>query len=639
MKKGFILALLMVAMVAMVLPVSARAPIVGPLPTIIIGDADDAETSGSVQYGILRAPDILDLMEKIDWNNAPDVYTSDLYHAYLLNPDEGTPPSILPYDATGIIDLLTTEEYDNIIVSGTAPAATARIPLPSLSLFDATHHPAIVDPATADPTDDGEVLSTYTAETTLIFLAAVEATDSPVLAAADLGTTSTADSVSPITVKCQSGGNDATESPITVVVSYTFEGDTEGWLFKTLAGYAVPAAIGGVGETGVGFRLAAPASALTHAYWQSPQDISGSSEQAGRVYRALAKLTSTAGSSDTCSGWRLTCRNRGFSHVSKVTMETSGAQPAGEQNAPASGDSAPYETRLYWVAPYFLGDMGDTEGQALTPDPAGDYREYAVTFDQIANGGSTPDTGDLVMEEIEISYILRPIDVTPEIVWGTGGTAFNAALGAGQWKQGASLASLGFADGTINIAAANITMNIGGTSGNRYVAATSQDYSLTSPYPPVNQLQPVSNHLYRFSYAVSCASRSTVPTYRCSINGLYQVPLSLPANRKMNWAEYNAYSNLTMIGKLPAYIWPGQSAAVCPGAPSASAGAPTRLESYVWSHSVAPQTGSLISTIFPVLSLADVGNFDGVETSSLWADPHGNLLFSAAQWEDLGSDY
>ena len=640
MKKGFILALLMVAMVAMVLPVSARAPIVAPLPTIIIGDSEGAVTSGSVQVGIMRYADALDLLDptKINWNNVTDIYTSDLYHAYLLNPATGTPvPNILPYDATGIIDLLTTVEYANILADGTAPAASARITVPgaatqTMSLFDATRHPALVDVAAADPAVDGVELSTYTAETTLVFLAAVQATDSTRIAATNLGlTTSTADSVSPVKVMCQSSGSDSTTPATEPVVTYTFEGSVDGWAFATMVGLAFPSSVGGTGETGIGFELASAATALTHGSWLSPQTISGSSEQEGRVYRVVADLTSTASSSDTCSGWRLTFRNAGFAHYGKVTVETG----VGEANAPASG--TPYEARLYWAVPYFLGDMGDGEGQALA-GPTGseqDYRLYRITFDSIATAG---DTGRLIMEEVELSYILRPSDpMDAEIEWGTdaGQTPFNAAVGEGQWKAGASLSSMGFTDGNVTVNAGSVVLAIGSATGSRYASVTSQDNEQTGDYLPVNQLKPVSSRLYRFSFAMACGSQASVPTYRCNINGLTLIPGVSLVDRKITWGQYFAYSNLQKIGKEPFYVWPAQSATVCPGAPGTST--PTTLETYVWSHSVAPQTASLITTIVPLMSVVDVGNFQ--VTGSEWNDPTTNMTISSAKWEDLGSDY
>lgn len=294
MKKGFILALLMVAMVALVLPVSARAPIVNNLPTIIIGDGDDDVTSGTVQVGIMRYTDALDLLDptKIDWNNPVDLYPADLYHAYLVNLDGANPdPEVLPYNEVGIIDVLTTTEYANLLATQVPPAASARITTPSvttsqtLSLFNATRHPGLLDPMGASPAVDGVALSTYTAETTMLFVAAVEAADSGRLALTDGGTTSTTDSVSELKVICQSGGNDGREAAREVVENPLFEGSVEGWTYSTLSAYPYPASIGGTGETGIGFNVTTVASGLTHASWASPADLSGSSSQAGKVYR------------------------------------------------------------------------------------------------------------------------------------------------------------------------------------------------------------------------------------------------------------------------------------------------------------------------------------------------------------------
>jgi hypothetical protein len=662
MKKGFILALLMVAMVAVVLPVSARAPIVNPLPTIIIGDTDagDSGTSGTL-LGIMRYTNALDLMDptKIDWNNPTDVYTSASYHAYLVN--LGTPvPNILPYNAAGGIDLATSTELTNLLATGATPAASARLTSPGaatymLSLYDETRMGTLADPMGANPLTDGVPVDTYSANTTLVFVAAVEATESHSLAATDLGTTSTADSISPIKVICQSGGTDSKAAPKTDVVLYTFEGSAEGWLFTTLAPYPSPVAVGGTtADHGIGFNIAsaAPSGLATHGVWASPATISGSSENQGRVYRAAAHLTCTSTGSDTSVGWRLTFRNIGFSHFGKVSLESIGAEPTGEKNRPVGADTAPTEVRLYWVAPYFLGDMGDGEGQSLMvvslgpPVVTQDARKYKVTFDAL---GTTGDTGQLMMEDMDISYILRPMDMDAVVAWGTGSgeTNFDEPAGSGGWKTASSQA--GFANGVTTPHPGDVVMNIGGTSGLRYTGTTSQDFDIvTYPYLPVNQLLPVSNHLYRFSVSLSCASRATVPTYRCIINGWNRVPVDpvtfnvQTTARKMIWVNFFAYSNWVGIGKQQYYIWPAQdvSPLVCPGAPSSNASAPTRLEVYVWSHSVAPQTPVLVSTMFPILDLVDVGLFGSdVAPPPLWQDPHGNMTFTSAQWEDLGQDW
>jgi hypothetical protein len=654
MKKGFILALLMVAMVAMVLPVSARAPIVNALPTIIIGDTStgDVVTSGTGQAGIMRYTDALDLMSptKINWNNPTDIYTSASYHAYLINLAPGAPvPNILPYNAAGGIDLATSTELANLLATGAVPNPSARLTSPGtslkLSLYDQTRMGTLANPATADPATEGKLVDSYTANTTLIFVAAVEATESHLLAATDLGTSSTADSVSPIKVICQSGGKNSLAAPTTPVVLYTFEGSVEGWTFQTAAGFPAAGQVGGTGETGIGFNLASPAPAgnVTHGSWLSPATINGTSQQAGRVYRAVAKLTSNATGSDTSPGWRLTFRDLGFSHYGKTHLDSTGAEPTGEHNRVTAADTGGLEARLYWVAPYFLGDMGDGQGQATNPGQ--DLRPYRVTFDAL---GSTGDQGRLIMEELNISYILRPMDMDPVIAWGTdsGQTPFNAAAGSGGWKGATTQTGIGFADGVRSINAANFTLNISGSSGNRYVGATAQDFDIvTYPFLPVNQLRPVSNHLYRFSFDLSCASQARVPTYRLIINGWNRVPVSPPFNvqqtaRKMLWMQFWAYSNWQQFGKQQYYIWPGQNVSplVCPGAPSSNPASPTKLEVYIWSHSVAPQTDSLVSTMYPLVDVVDVGLF-GAGLGTLWQDPTGDMTFKSAQWEDLGQDW
>ena len=216
MKKGLILALLVVAMVALVLPVSARAPIIKSLPTIIIGDADD-DASGN---GILRFPAALDLKDTkfVDWNN-DESYTSDTFHAYLYPVDSPAATDIVAYNATRIIGTLTTPEY-TALLGGTMPAPDTRITSYTsptvqnwaVNLFDARRHPAILSPATADPATQGEPLDAYSEEVAMKLVCGVTSGTTLVVSQADL------------TVKSQSGQNDQRILTFTEVRNYSFTG-------------------------------------------------------------------------------------------------------------------------------------------------------------------------------------------------------------------------------------------------------------------------------------------------------------------------------------------------------------------------------------------------------------------------------
>jgi hypothetical protein len=623
MKKGLILALLVVAMVALVLPVSARAPIIKSLPTIIIGDADD-DASGK---GILRFPSALNLKDTkvVDWNN-DESYTSDTFHAYLFQVTDPSTATVKAYNATRVIEPLDATEYANLLAAGAMPAADTRITSytsPSnqnwlVNLFDAGRHPRITSPATADPATQGELLDAYSEEVAMKLVCGVTSGTTLVVNKPEDGN---------LVVKCQSGQNDSKSSPFTEVVSYSFSGSNDGWTFATLAGFdAATPTTAGPGSTGIGFVVSAPIT-LTgpcmYSLWTSPANLPSSNADGGKVYRATATLESTSTSPATALGYRLRYFCTGFAHQGFMIVKSTPSVANDAVNVPYAGH--PFTAKLFWAPRPDLGDMGDGEGQTMVL--LGEVlRNYKLAWEII---GLTGQQGTLTMESIYVDSFAKPAATTKVVAWGSGSgeIPFNAADTAGGMQTRNSVPS--FTDGSIAAAAANAVVTLTGTEKTKRYVGIKPNF-----VAPLINVKPVANHLYRFSATLACASRTAIPTYRVVVNSQIVPPLpavQLGAGRDIGWIDWFSFSDAAGAGgKQTGYMLPGQT--VAPFAPATGGSA---IDVYIYSHSIAPTTVGT-SIFVPILDSVDCGVYGNL---TVWPDPVTAMTWSAAGWEDLGADY
>jgi len=620
MKKGLILALLVVAMVALVLPVSARAPIIKSLPTIIIGDNEGA--SGG--KGILRFPDALDLSQGVvDWNN-DESYTSDTFHAYLYPADATPATDVVAYNATRIIGTLTTPEYTALMGAGAMPAADTRITSytsPSnqnfaVNLFDARRHPSITSPATADPATQGETQDTYSKEVAMKLVCGVTSGTTLVASAADL------------TVKSQSSQSDSKSGIFTEVVSYTFSGSNDGWKFSTYAGFdAATPTTSGPGSTGIGFVVSSPIQLTLpcmYSLWTSPANLPSSNAEGGKVYRATATLESTSTSPSTAVGYRLRYFSTGFAHQGFMIVKATPSVANDAVNVPYAGHS--FTAKLFWAPRPDLGDMGDGEGQTMVL--LGEVlRNYKLAWEII---GLTGEQGTLTMESIYVDSFAKPAATTKVVAWGSGSgeIPFNSDAAGGMQTRD-DLTNIGFANGTIAATAANGVITLTGAEKTKRYVGIKPHFAV-----PLINVKPVSDHLYRFSATLACASRTAVPTYRIVVNSQIVPPLpaiQLGAPRDIGWIDWFSFCNAAGAGgKQTGYMLPGQTVA-----PFAPATAGSAIDVYIYSHSIAPTTTG--TTIFiPILNSVDTGVYG---TGTVWPDPVTAMTWSAAGWEDLGADY
>jgi hypothetical protein len=633
MKKGFILALLVVAMVALVLPVSGRAPIIKSLPVIIIGDLDTGNFDSGSNKGIMRFAGALDLQKTttVDWNN-DESYTSDSFHAYLF---QVTAPAgattVKPYVAGRIVDtLMTNEELADVLNGQDTPSTTTDImswtmdPAETnwlVNLFDAGRHPSITNPAGADPATQGETPDAgYTKEVAMRLVCGV--TSGTVLAASDAN----------LTVRCQSNDNNERVQNFTPVEDYTFTGSVEGWTWTTAGAAAynpVPVqTTAGSGTTGIGFIQATPVVMgedvnhnlyCAYAGWFSPLTLPCENAELNTVYRASASLESTSASPATALGYRLRYHNRGFAHQGFIRFQSAAEPPAGDVlNTPTAGN--PLTVKAFWAARPDLGDQAD-DGASATVYPAGDQRNYRVCFEML---GFTGEQGTLTLESISIDRLARPAAVEPEVAWGSGTDAIPFDTGFAQ--DNGLPATTGWTAGTATMGATNMVLTLGGT-GNRYLGRKPNGASGFG-----DQVKPVSNHLYRFSVTIACASREAVPCYRTVVNSLMRVGSSTSnVQRSISWIDWFAFNDTTGAGTKQAGYRPDTMAA-CPFAPATGGSV---IDTYVFSQNVAD--ASTATTVFlPILDVVDKGLF---ATSTEWPDAITPMTYSAASWEDLGADY
>ncbi|NQU42533.1 hypothetical protein HQ520_04560 [bacterium] len=645
MKKGLILALMVLVAVAMVMPVSANAPIVKPLPKVIIGDTDAGDFDSGSDRGILRYISAVDLNAFIDWNN--DDYTSDLLHAYLGFTD--ATPAIQAINAFGVIPALSEAALVDMVATG-VPVADSRI-----TSYSAVDNYSFFELSLLDTTVDGG--TTITADpynTTGAFIAAnghvvtgldYEATTDMWLAA---GVTSASNQVvfaapKVLTVVSQSGVTDEQQLSVLEHQNYQFAGTNDGWTFTGPSGSNFTTATrrdANAGDgTGPGFDFGTGVTGLTHGFWASPANLAADSTMAGRVYRALYTLNGSASTAGAAASYRVTARQTALAHFLKYQVSTrytpfgsaaSEDQPGDEVNAPFG--STDVTARLYWAVPTQLSGMGDSE--YLSDQGGTDLRDYKVTYDALAIGN---DAGIQTLDEMLVQSFERPAPVTQVLKWGqpsqanTGrasGVAFNlAAASGGVWRQvnpvaGFTLGS--YAEGATTLVYA---CNAGGAADPKFTGAAGNEIVVS--LLPTTLLSPADSTLYRLVWEVSTSNQEATPYYRTNVNSYWF--LSGVTNLKnVGWSEF--FNLNSGFAHSPDYKYPGQT--VAPLAPNAtSGGQPSIIESYVYSNDV-PSTGD--SYVYPTFDAVDVGNFS---TSVVWPAPNASLTLHYVAWEDLGSDF
>lgn len=620
MKKGLVLTLVLMAMLALVLPVSAKAPIINDLPTVIIGDNGDS-TGGTSPVYLMRYLNAFNLADPllINRQNGYDVATK--FHVFYQQ-DSADVPQVKPSGppTTGsIIESMTNAEVTNLTVNGVGPGAAKDIVKGAsgyfwMSLLNTTINNTTSSAYDLTPAANGAARP-YPANsadpgTATLMLYAVED---------DLPTTSAAVSApAPLVVLSMSDEDDSFGGDSQEIYRATFEGSTNNWFYRaaTAAPGVIPAS-GAATATGLGItKVAGSGSSLVWGSWYMSADGTASDftqmdfTQAvlgTDIYMVQAILSSTASTAVSSPGFRLIYNNVLLDHLGGLQGLTYPFFGDGSDIiVPSAGVNK--EVRVYFAPPFDLNGMGDAEAMAdfstLAPGTFTDIRGYAIQFDLVDS--ETADAGTIALEEIVISVMPRPADETPAQAWGTGGDDFTAVTHP--WVGStANATAYGFTAGTFSVTAANIVLNAVGGSG---YAQASPDIIVGGVNDPgASSLAWVSSELNRYTVTVASAALNTAPHFRMMINTYTD-----------NAGILSPWWFEDFGGTVPkAFYLPAAGSAV--GVPKVAG---STISSYMWGHTAG--TGTSAGWLFPGVDIF------GIQMNN-WPAENGNMTISAIKLE------
>lgn len=468
MKKGLVLTLVLMAMVALVIPAAAKAPIIQDLPNIIIGDQGDSFTGSQTVY----------LMRYLNAFNFADVsviqrqngYTDDKFHVY-YSQDSAEVPQVALSGPPGasLVAKLSATEATNLINGTLVPAANQEVVLGAsgyfwASLVNTTINGAGKSAYDMTPEVDGapRLYPANSADpgTATLTIYAIED---------DLPTTLVA--VGSFTAVSMSDKADGGADNLIRVYTADFEGNTDGWFAQFQGGgdarlvQATPVTSGtGIGFQGRSDRPTATELAVWNTWFMSDDGTNAKfllpavqATMATDIYQLRALISSTAGSPANSPGYRLFYVNGRFTHQGGKMVLTFGT---GDDIQAPSSTTGNLMCRVYWAPPFALSGMAD--GGGMSNFGGEDIRAYTVMFD--ITDVEMADTGVVAMENIDVYQMPRPA-MAGAISWGTGQTnAFNDATRG--WSAGTSLPGTNFRLGSATIGANTIVLNPNnGTTG------------------------------------------------------------------------------------------------------------------------------------------------------------------------------
>jgi len=457
MKKGLILALLMVAVVAMAFPAYAKAPTIKDLPEIVIGDAGDITAAGTTGLRLYKYVNALNLFDSnvITWPNGTlaNVGNYSKYHVFLSKLSGAQ--TVLPSKTAALVNLMTTPEATALFAgTGTGGTGTDIIDPAGagfgwLSLINMT----LV--GTTAPTS----AYTATAATNGMTLAAIN-TAMPsvsssvdfVMAAAECDLPSglsTLVASKTLTVTTMKDVADYTTGLAIPVLTYNFPaGNAQSWYCLTnqgVTGFGVATTYhdtvsGGIGWNAGTTTLVAGETGTYGTWYLSDNGANAKflipgGGMTGKVYRVKANLKTDQTARTTVSSYRLFAISYLFTALQGIQVVTS----APEAEIPAPTSTTDLEAQIHFAVPYQLNEFDELGalkslswstlvGDANAP---GDARNYCLTFDGLDIG----DAGWLVMDNCIVESYARPADRTEadsatgvKDSWGTGGSVpFNDA--------------------------------------------------------------------------------------------------------------------------------------------------------------------------------------------------------------------
>lgn len=510
MKKGLILALTMVAMVALVLPASAIAPIIEPLPGVVIGDAGDTDGSGATIKHLFRYTNIMNIADsdKITWGNVDLGFGNDQKHAYYMSTPTG---QIQASTAQRLVTEITAGDIAAMESTGARPAFEKEITdnggnggTPDffwLSL--ANNMSAATNAYTATAAANGRLLSEYT---TL-----APAVVTLVLADGDFPTTAVAQA--DFDVYTVAGEEDGFSGGGVQVYAEGFSADANGWFWKfDNPGGGILSTPAGVWSGGaLTMQRGTNSSAIYYGTWASglPGGVSGAepvvpvtaADMTGSILRATFTMTSSAANAVDTPGFRLFYLSEAFTHLGGISA-VSGAWVGSSVLGPNS--SAPKDIKVYWTPQFAFSEMGDS-GKLATVTAGNDLRDYFINFDMIGYEGS--DSGILGLSNVLVEKIARPDSGTALVKWGGSDNAFNGSLSTFGWNNSNQDASGGLGLGTANIGATSIVLNA--------ISANNAGYKAVGLFANASALPAwQSAKLIRMSTTIANSAADNAPTFR-----------------------------------------------------------------------------------------------------------------------------
>jgi hypothetical protein len=659
MKKGLILALLMVAMVSFVIPAGAKAPIVYDLPDVIVGDGDTADTV-ETDYRVMRFLNAFSVADStlVNWNN-DDSYTTDLrkvFYTVIGTPgttvsaftSEGRVVPMTPDEWTALVDEMNPGSADNLIDPIAGGGYTA-----SVSFIDDAMSPM----EEADLSKDGALLTSLTAgvyaatdaagyeKVTNLRFAFAMTSGTKVVANMDPALTSNR-SWADVKVTCRGEAEDNADR-ITTLVDEDVSGTTPGdWYFNVDSASTAYKPATEYTVNGIGFTVVPDASLVGHAEWRRDGFLSGSDNV---VYKFTATLASAAATSDDCPGFRLYYMNQALSHIGGVYFRhnATAVQYGGEELAPFTGTDK--DIVVYWAVPTHMQGHGDGEILSATPGVTGDGRDYTLRFDLIADPG---DSGNIVMKHVLIQSMARPARTDVKLAWGTptanivgatAGTGFSTP--PGEWKKDdfAPGALAGFTALTPTITANTLQLSTNQPSGACYSRVTSGQIG-SSTVTQANTLSLDANHTYRLTIEAKASAVASSPWHRCVITQQYPWDTTVGSfgaggTKPMFWEEFWAKTQYEAFWYDSSWNWlafGSDELKAMTGAPTGPNADETLYEMYIYSHDVAPRTTDPNTNTQAVLELSALSNGKW-DSFTGWTDK-SIITVNYVGWDDLGGD-
>ena len=439
MKKGLLLSLLVVAVVVMTVPAGARAPIVMPLPDIIIGDLGSSGDPDDIDGAnhLLRYLNITQIGAPgwITTQNGMGTANLSVYYACF---SDGNDPdgSVLTKASTDVAIVEPLTEFERTVLTGAShvmPAPGKMINAGGFSWLSLINTAAVssgtlTDAYSATPLLNGQPPAAFPAgwdAISSLTIYAVEEVSDGVDMVRLVGQASSA-------VWSELGVVDSSGAAPNVLVDLDFAGNLRGWVPMTitdtadfLGGFALPL------PEGLGF-LDTPADNALPIYgeWQSglddgnPEiapiiDADEATVGANNILRMTATLGTNAATAAEATAYRIQYAADAFQHLGAVWGLTVDPATAGPVPGPATG--ANFDLVALWAVPYTLTEYADGELLSdLGSVVAGfeDARDYKVIFGMI--DGEAADVDPIWLANLLVEVIARPLGKVPHIAWGTG---------------------------------------------------------------------------------------------------------------------------------------------------------------------------------------------------------------------------